>query len=1045
MTRRRLCFIVVLIAAGAIHAQLGPNSVQPYEQQLAQPTPLARALNRRYARHLPSLRQEIAAQPRNTPPRLTWLDEQLAPLAKTELVDSGSAAGASGTAGCSLVIRCAGDDIQPGQIAQYTIDFIVLEELAGKSLDRMGITIAALHDDDSGNNAAANAPAALVCQVTPLTPDRVRVAWPIAGAARRFRIDIAPASDHGGALPLQRLLGMGDQLMLNARETTGLPGNIWSAKFAPIFGDGKPALIAGRWTDFAHIFQNLGAPGPFKTAEAHHFLARDSMDEAIGTDEHHGLAFSVVDPADVDGDGKIDLFLCRYYNTAPLFARNISQRPGQLDFADPCTVAELPRGWRYAYGDLDGDGLADAVAIQLKQAVPSIIFRKGLGLDAKGVLHFGPAKPIKLVIPDSLETARGSSVCTPSLSLDDLNGDGLLDLSVLVPVFLYVSFNEGTAKEFAFNKAEVVKTDAGAPVECRRYYPFFAWHDINQDGTPDLFLRSVRGARLAKGSVLSVAAAETPLSCLERQAPLNYAGLANFAITDLHNDGQLIFCQIAAAMKLARFSYQDGLFTRLEPIALEAPDAQRYGCPDSTEYGALYAQIRCFDADGDGRLDVLCNTEHNWRLGYFSLYRQLENGQFAPEEQLAPKPCTDYADIVKTKRGKGLRITPRSSLDYLSWECRDQLTPAGGAIRLTFTPNDSAIPPTGRVFFSSVFWDSKQLDASALHNLYYQTKTLADLMAALPGFTLAQLPDGRLCCQLGSESMTTRLPVVLQRDAFYRIELTWDRQGSALTVNNQLLCRSQHCPPPFAERLHLGSYTWMAVQHFREYPDRRKAHPTDFSCPAEGVFTEFICEDPLGKTTYALDLKRDLQSLPPRSAIAYRCTPGVTTYNGQPALIAHFDDNRRTEMPGAKARLHVVPFTQTPGQAPKFTEPIPLRLQNGNPFYAHTRTEVVPVDWNDDGATDIILATENYRNNYNIGVELFLNDGQWHFTRTPDPDLARLNDLMTAHHDIKLAFAPLTNAAEPDIVTWTDPGIRAYSRAFLRQLPIAIRVEQIRK
>jgi len=302
MTRRRLCFIVVLIAAGAIHAQLGPNSVQPYEQQLAQPTPLARALNRRYARHLPSLRQEIAAQPRNTPPRLTWLDEQLAPLAKTELVDSGSAAGASGTAGCSLVIRCAGDDIQPGQIAQYTIDFIVLEELAGKSLDRMGITIAALHDDDSGNNAAANAPAALVCQVTPLTPDRIRVAWPIAGAARRFRIDIAPASDHGGALPLQRLLGMGDQLMLNARETTGLPGNIWSAKFAPIFGDGKPALIAGRWTDFAHIFQNLGAPGPFKTAEAHHFLARDSMDEAIGTDEHHGLAFSVVDPADVDGD-----------------------------------------------------------------------------------------------------------------------------------------------------------------------------------------------------------------------------------------------------------------------------------------------------------------------------------------------------------------------------------------------------------------------------------------------------------------------------------------------------------------------------------------------------------------------------------------------------------------------------------------------------------------------------------------------------------------------------------------------------------------------
>ena len=1032
---RRLSFILALHAAVAIFAQAVSDSIQSYEQQLAQPSAVARALTQRYAKHLSLLRQELAAQPEDMPPRLNWLDEQLAPWAKTELVD-----GATGGAACSLVISCDGDDILAGQIAQYTIDFVVLEELTGKSLDRMGISIVALNDDSDNT-----APASLNCRLTPLTPDRVRVAWAIAGAARRYRLDIAAAGERSGALPLQRLLGMGDPLMLDTRETTGLPGNIWSAKFAPIFGDGVPALIAGRWTDFAHIFQNLGAPGPFRTAADRYFLARDSMDEAIGTDKHHGLAFSIVDPADADGDGKIDLFFCRYYNTAPLFARNVSQRPGQLDFADPRTVTDLGRGWRYAYGDLDGDGIADAVAVRLKQATPEIIFRKGLGLDEQGLPRFAPAEPIQLDLPDSLEVSRGSSVRLPSLSLDDLNGDGLLDLSILVPVFLYVSFNEGTAKEFAFNKAELVQTDAGKPVECPRYYPYFAWHDVNQDGTQDLFLRSVRAARLAKGSVLTVAAGETPLRCLEQQAPLNYAGLANFAITDLHNDGRLIFCQIAFAMRLSRFSYQDGLFTRLEPIALEAPDAQRYGCPDSNEYGALYSQIRCLDADGDGRLDILCNTEHNWRLGYFSLYRQLENGQFAPEEQLAPKPCTDYAEVVSTERGKGLNITQHSSLDYLSWECRDQLSPDGGAIRLTFTPNDNAVPPTGRVFFSSVFWNSRQLNASALHNLYFQTKTLSEIMAVLPGFVLAQLPDGRLCCQLGSEFMITPQPLSLQREAFYRIELTWNSRGSALLVNGQQLCHSPHRPPPFAERLHLGSYAWMAVQHFREYPNRRKTHPTDFSCPAEGIFTDFICEDPQGKTTYALKLENDLRSLPPRSTLAYRCTPGVTTYNGQPALIAHFDDNRRTEMPGAKARLHIVPFSRTPGQAPTFAEAIPLCLQDGTPFYAHTRTEVVTVDWNEDGATDIILATENYRNQYNIGVELFLNDGHWRFIRSPDPELTRLNELMTAHHDIKLTFAPLTGAAKPDIVTWTDPGIRAYSRAYLQQQPIAIRVEQIRK
>ena len=45
----------------------------------------------------------------------------------------------------------------------------------------------------------------------------------------------------------------------------------------------------------------------------------------------------------------------------------------------------------------------------------------------------------------------------------------------------------------------------------------------------------------------------------------------------------------------------------------------------------------------------------------------------------------------------------------------------------------------------------------------------------------------------------------------------------------------------------------------------------------------------------------------------------------------------------------------------------------------------------------------------------------------------RLNELLTAHHDVKLAFVPLTGAPLEDIVVWTDPGIRVYSRSFLQQ------------
>ena len=115
MSPRRLCLVLALFAINATYAQPAPDSIRPYEQQLAQPDPIARALNQRYAKHLASIRHDIAAQPRRTPPRLSWLDDHLAPLAKTELVDTSSTARAGSPTGCSLVIRCTGDDIQTGQ------------------------------------------------------------------------------------------------------------------------------------------------------------------------------------------------------------------------------------------------------------------------------------------------------------------------------------------------------------------------------------------------------------------------------------------------------------------------------------------------------------------------------------------------------------------------------------------------------------------------------------------------------------------------------------------------------------------------------------------------------------------------------------------------------------------------------------------------------------------------------------------------------------------------------------------------------------------
>lgn len=1001
--------------------------------------PIAKPLHNAFAKRIQALKQcrNIAANANandNDAYKLLakqtdWLSKQLLPYLNTVTTPSKNG-------GARILVQVPASGIQHGEIADFPILFPVLEQALSTKLSRLQVHVHALQ-----GTTETELPSNLVH----LTPERSKLSWALAPNTEYYVVKIASATNTNTQRP-DKLVGNGDHLMTPNYSTATLPGNAWSVRHADVFGDKAPTIVLGRWTDYAHIYRNLGTPQKPSFLEAMHYIARDPFDNPIGTDKHHGLAFSLVEPTDLNGDGKLDLVMSRFWNTPPLFVKNISETKYGLDFDEAKPIPTLPKTrQRYAFGDLNGDGYDDAIAARFKGS--KVILNVYLNKAAKhtDIPQFQPGMPLQLHIPDSQETSRPNTSCVVAPSLDDLNNDGLQDLSVMVSPFLYVAFNQGTKEQFRFAQPKQVMMTNGQPFRTTFYYPNFGWGDINGDNIPDLYRRHANNAYLAVGSVLTVKKKPNYNRWLKRQNPLAYHGLANFQIADIDNDGKLEFCQHGSNMKLTVAEYNDGLFTYEKiPYCLDEPTRQRFGCPDSNEYRAAYSQMKLFDFDNDGKLDVLLNDEHNWRFGYFSFYRNLGNGRFAPEVQLAPKPLANFPETAPSPTGQALVVTQKSLLDYLALETKNLVEPQAGTIAFSYAPDTQQPAAPGRTFFSSTFWDYKKTTANTLYENYRKAKTAQEFYKYNPGFALTQLPDNRILLQVDDAVVITPNPVPIPKGTYASFNVQWDKTGTRVLLNGKIILQHPQPPKQFAERIHLASQAWLAMQYAREYPSRRKTHPTDFSMPATGNFDHFLFTTPDGKTSLNLNFTTQFATLKNKSTLLYRCAPGIMPWKDGYALVAHFDDpNRTQDKQGPFARLYAIPFTRTPGKPPTFRAPQPLSFTDGKPFYAHSRTVVIVYDWNKDNNPDIILSTENYKNNHNIGIELFINDGNGRFTRTKHPEITKLNQLITAHHDVKLVMANLFNSNQDDFFVWTDPGLRAYRRTFLRQKHVPISVKTI--
>ncbi len=892
------------------------------------------------------------------------------------------------------------------------------------------------------------------------TPRRGRLIWTMRDRNHtRYVARFLPAPN----LPPDKgmcTLGDGDWFYFDEVVEGHVPGPIWSGAFLDWDNDGKQDLIAGRWTDFCHFWKNIGDRGNPRFSEREHWLVRDTAGRPIDAfPTHHGLAMSMIKPVDYDGDGRVDLFMDRYYCGRLRFHRNLG--PEGFPIVDtakcPLNIAGGPIANKVAFGDLDGDAAADALMLQVSKSGDSdhVSCHFGRGFTGDGTPRFSEGTMIELEMPKS--AAKNYDATRTELSLADTDGDGDLDLYACVPPRLWHYENTGTPKRFAFAEGKQVERD-GKPLDIGFRSPSVTWSDYDGDGDLDMAMSKGLVVYINEGDARTMKLGKRVWPVSKRQKALPRSNLRSFEMLDWDRDGDLDYVLMSYyAPDLIVTEWEDGLFRRTHTVEVDPNKADWYGCCAPGEYYALYSLIRLADWDNDGDLDLFFASEHSWRFGYIHYYKNLGGGKFASEVELRPMASCDHVRFVEGKRGQGAVVDAKTFLDYLSYRTEGALDPRGGVIRFWFKPNwDAGDRREHYFFYTEPSPATYGISAGDLARYYEGLKP--ELKLRQP-FALLKTADGKLRFQMGEPFVETG-PLNWKRGEWHLIEATWGAGGARLVVDEKQLAQKMEpvIKVPCGKRIHIGSRAWRGMQFEREYENRRRKYPPDWSNPADGVFDDFEILGAEGRTLLTLsfdghaDTAQGLSGA--RMKIGYRCTPDFADMNNDGLLdmVTMISDGRRgpSAAPGYESwglgNLYLFPNVGTKTK-PRLGKGILLRHLDGTPFRCYIRTQVTLVDWDRDGIKDAILSTQNCPNmGLNRAVDFFRNAGTAEKpVFEPRKPMTRLNDMLNCHHEVKLEAVDLTGNGVEDLVTSTDPGTCVFYRSFLEEKPVAVRIMGIKR
>lgn len=464
-------------------------------------------------------------------------------------------------------------------------------------------------------------------------------------------------------------------------------------------------LTGYEYKPFGVVFS--GAVAPFGTNS---FGAPINMYASVGTPQE-------AKTADIDGDGKPDLVMSTTQDGMLSFLRNTSANGvisfSETDFTAGATIKD------FAVGDLDGDGLPDAVI-----AGTTLGFLVMKNKTSGGVVSF--AQGSQLGGFTLLDAAY-------SVAIADMDGDGKPDI-------VGISVNSSTSPSTT-NFTVYLNTTVGGVISFAHGINLtpgngsgdIVLNDLDGDGKPDITVLN------ANDSTLWIYKNNSTSGALAFSAPLSYRTHANptsLAIGDVDGDGKPELVVGSGWL----YNYV-------------SPDVEVYHNTSSggisfaafTDYplttGAEALAIG--DLDGDGKPDLAVSCDNgNTNTWSMNVLRNTGAGFAAPQSY--PETWPPYGDLIVDLDGDGLPdIYCTTAYNFMV--LKNQVTTS---LSNFLVPTIGSFTPVSGGAGSSVTIKGNNFDVTPANNTVFFGPVAAKVTAATTTSLTTTVPAGAPYAQL---------------------------------------------------------------------------------------------------------------------------------------------------------------------------------------------------------------------------------------------------------------------------------------------------------